>query len=74
MQYATMHRNGDLADLLLDPDTFQTAPTAIRQGQVDRLSGRDVGLSHIGPAFVDRHFIATTGQVDGQERADQTGS
>ena len=74
MQHAAVHGDSHLADRFLDAHAFQAAPAAVGEREVDRLARGDVGLPHVGAAFVHGDLVAAADEVDGQEGADQSGT
>ena len=74
MQHAAVHGDGHLADRFLDAYALQAAPAAVGEREVDRLARGDVGLPHVGAAFVHGDLVAAADEVDGQEGADQSGT
>ena len=63
------HGHGLAQHVVVQPDLVQRVQAAGGHGEVDRPSGGDVHLPHVGPSLVDVDLETATGERQGEERA-----
>jgi hypothetical protein len=74
VQRATPHRYQQRLDVLEHAGRTQRMNAAVRQCQVDRAACIHVDLAQVRAAFVHLHLPALPREVDGHQRAGQTGA
>src|SRR5688572_22297224 len=74
MEHASVHRYRFGEHIFIHSHFAERCDTAIGKCEVDRPSGRNFLKTHVAPRFehIDPH--ATTGEIDGKQRAGQAGS
>ena len=72
MHHAAAHRNRDVEELFLQPDTLERGQTAGRDREVDRSPAARGALARIRAALVDLDPMSRAPEKHGRQRAAQT--